>query len=123
MSYCLWGLNIQCKTYSMKSTFQQILIFPKLKKHDVLGEKLWELEAAAKSYTKKVGQTSRDMGIEKARKNLKNNELEAVSFDKGVGFCVMKKHREEQKLTQIIESEQFERNDNIIGSIIQKIEK
>ena len=93
-----------------------------MKKHDVLGQKLCEIEAAAQWY-KKVRKTSRDMGIEKARKDLKNNELVAVPFDKGVGFCVMKKHTFEGKLTQLLESEQFERHDNLNDSVVQKMKK
>ena len=85
-----------------------------LKKHDVLG-------AAAKWYTKKVCQTPRDMGIEKASKYLKNNALLAVPFDKGVGFCVRKKNIYEGKLTQLLEAEQFERHDKMNHSVVQKI--
>ena len=47
--------------------------------------------------------TPRDMGIEKARKNLKNSELVAVPFDKDVGLYAMKKHTSEGKLTQLLE--------------------
>ena len=46
-----------------------------------------------------------------------------IPFDKGVGFCVMKKHRYEGKLIQLIESEQFERHDIMNYSVVQKNEK
>ena len=64
----------------------------------------------------------RAMGIEKIRKYLKNNELVAVHFDKGVGFCIRKKHTYERKLTQFLESEQFERYDSMNDSFAQKNE-
>ena len=39
-----------------------------------------------------------DKDVEKARIYLKDNGLLAVPFDKGVGFCVMKKETYEKKL-------------------------
>ena len=63
------------------------------------------------------------MGIEKARKYLKNNELVAVPFNKGIGFCDMNKPTFEEKLTQLLKSEQFERHDKICDSVVPKIEK
>ena len=75
-----------------------------LKKQDALGGKLCEIEAVAKGYTKKVRRTPRDMGIEKVRNYLKNNQLVAVPFDKVVEICVMKKHTYYETLTKLTES-------------------
>ena len=75
----------------------------KLKLNRILGEKLCEIEAAAKRYAKNVKQTPSDKDVEKARKCLKDNGLLAVPFDKGVGFCVMKK-KEYEKTEKIITS-------------------
>ena len=50
------------------------------------GEKLCEIEAAAKRYGKNVKQTPSDKDVEKARNYLKDNGLLAVPIDKGVGF-------------------------------------
>ena len=44
----------------------------------------------------------------------------AVPFDT---FCIRKKHTHERKLTQFLETEQFERHDNINDSVAQKFEK
>ena len=63
------------------------------------------------------------MGIEKTRNCLKNTDLVAVTFDKGIGFCVMKKHTYEEKLYQLLEYEQFERHDKIIDSVAQKFQE
>ena len=60
------------------------------------------------------------MGIEKARKYLKSNELVAVPFDKGIGFCVMKEPTYEAKLTQLLGPKQSQRSDNMKGSICEK---
>ena len=63
------------------------------------------------------------MGFEKARNYLKNNQLVALPFDKGVGFCVMKKHTYYEKLTKLTESKQFERYDKMDDSVVHKFEK
>ena len=56
-----------------------------LKINRIPGEKLCEIEAAAKRYAKNVKQTPSDKGVEKARKYLKDNGLLAVPFDKMEG--------------------------------------
>ena len=71
-----------------------------------VGEKLCEIEAAAKRYANNVKQTPSDKCVEKARKYLKDNGLLAVPFDKGVGFCVMKKETYEKKLKNLLQAEQ-----------------
>ena len=58
----------------------------------------------AKAYAKSVKQTPSDKGVEKARKYLKNNGLVAVPYDKGVGFCVMRKDTYEKKLSDTLDS-------------------
>ena len=63
-----------------------------LKLNRMPGEKLCEIEAAAKRYAKNVKQTPSDKGVEKARKYLKENGLLAVPFDKGWVLCNEKGH-------------------------------
>ena len=87
------------------------------------GEKLCEIEAAAKRYAKNVKQTPSDKGAEKTRKYLKDNGLLAVSFDNGVGFCVMKKETYEKKLKDLLQAEQFSERKHLTDSVIMKIEK
>ena len=97
-----------------------------LKLNRIPGEKLCEIEAAAKRYAKYVKQTPSDKGVEKARKYLKDNGLLAVPFDpfdKGVGFCVMKKETYEKKLKDLSQAEQFSERKNLTDSVIMKIEK
>ena len=50
---------------------------------------------------------SRNIGITK--KYLKDNNLIAVPFDKGIGMCVMKKGAYHQKLDKIISLPQFKK--------------
>ena len=54
-----------------------------LKLNRIPGEKICEIEAAAKRYAKNVKQTPSDKGVEKARKYLKDNGLLAMQFDRG----------------------------------------
>ena len=87
------------------------------------GEKSCEIEAAAKRYDKNVKQPPSDKDVEKARKYLKDNGLLAVPFDKGVGFCVMKKETYEKKVKDLLQAEQFSERKNLTDSVIMKIEK
>ena len=95
----------------------------KLKLNRIPGEPLCEIEAAAKRYAKNVKQTPSDKGVEKVRKYLKDNGHLAVPFDKGMGFCVMKKETYEKKLKDLKQAEQFSERKNLTDSVIMKIEK
>ena len=81
-----------------------------LKNRKVPGEALCEIEAVAKAYAKRVKQTPYDKGVEKARKYLKSNGLVAVPYDKGVGFCVIRKDTYENKLSDTLDSNQFNKS-------------
>ena len=94
-----------------------------LKLNRLLGEKLCEIEAASKRYAKNVKQTPSDKSVEKARKYLKENRLLAVPFDKGVGFCVMKKETSEKKLKDLLPAEQYSERKNLTDSVIMKMGK
>ena len=69
-----------------------------LRENNVPGEKLFEIEAAAKWYSNNIIETLLDRALAKVQKYLRDNSLIAVPFDKGVGFCVMKKSRYAEKL-------------------------
>ena len=57
------------------------------------------------------------------RKYLKDNGLLAVPFNKGVGFCIMRKQTYESKLESLLQSAQFVKEDATTEEIILKIEK
>ena len=67
------------------------------------GENFFEIQAAAKSYTKKYFSLSEILEVEKKELSQRNG-LVAIPFDKGIGFFVMKKHTQEAKLTQVRDS-------------------
>ena len=77
----------------------------------------------AKAYAKRVKQTPSDKGVVKARKYLKNNGLVAVPYDKGVGFCVMRKDTYENKLSDTLDSNQFSKSKGTSDAIVLKIER
>ena len=77
----------------------------------------------AKTYVKRVKQTPSDKGVEMARKYLMSNGLVAVPYDKGVGFCVMRKDTCENKLSDLLDSNQFSESKGSSDLIVMKIEK
>ena len=77
----------------------------------------------AKAYAKRVKQTPSDKGVEKARKYLKSNGLVAVPYDKGVGFCVMRKDTYENKLSDTLDSNHFSKSEGTSDAIVLKIER
>ena len=104
--------------------FADIDIFlSQLKNQKTSGETLFEIKAAAKAYAKIVRQTPRVKAVEKTKKYLKNNGLLAVPFDKGVGFCIMRKQTFESKLDSLLQFAQFVKKDITTDEVILKIEK
>ena len=76
----------------------------------------------AKTYVKRVKQTPSNKGVEKARKFLKSNGLVAVPYDKGVGFCVMRKDTYENKFSDTVDSNEFSKIKGAGDAIVLKIE-
>ena len=99
------------------------IFLPDTKNRKVPREALCEIEAVAKAYAKRVKQTSSDKGVEKARKYLKSNGLVAVPYDKGVGFCIMRKDTYENKLSDTLDSNQFSESKGTSNAIILTIER
>ena len=60
-------------------------------------------------YVKKCKKQKNSRNIQMTKKYLKDNDLLAVPFDKGVGICVMKRCDYEKKLSKILELPQFEK--------------
>ena len=56
---------------------------------------------------KNIRETPSDKALAKVQKYLRDNALIAVPFDKGVGFCVMKKSTYAEKLEKVLDCEQF----------------
>ena len=93
--------------YSIRDKFNEThfsadidIFLSQLKNQKTSGETLCQIQAAAKAYAKNVKQTPRDKAVEKTRKYLKDNGLLTVPFDKGLGFCIIRKQTYESKLDQ-----------------------
>ena len=100
-----------------------VIFLSQLKNQKTSAKTLCEKEAAAKAYAKNVRQTPRDKAVEKTRKFIKDNGLLAVLFDKGVGFCIMRKQTYKSKLESLLQSAQFVKKDATTDEVILKIEK
>ena len=81
-----------------------------LRENNTEGEKLCEIEASEKWYAKNVRETSMDRGVKKVHDYLIANDLQAVPFDKGCGFCMMKKSTYMEKLDAVLNSDQFQKS-------------
>ena len=66
-------------------------------------DKLFEIEAAAKWFSKNIRETTLDRALAEVQKYLRNNALIAAPFDKGVKFCVMKKNTYAKKLEKVLD--------------------
>ena len=86
------------------------------------GEKLFEIEAAVKLYSKNFRETPLDRTLAKVQKYLRDSALIAVPFDKGVGFYVMKKSTYAEKLEKVLDCEQFRKLEKSCD-IVMKNEK
>ena len=91
-----------------------------LRENNVQGKKLFEIEAAAKRYSKNIRETPLDRALAKVKKYLRDNALIAVPFDKGAGFCVMKKSTYAEKLEKVLDCEQFRKLEKSCDNIVMK---
>ena len=94
-----------------------------LRENNTEGEKLCEIETSAKWYAKNVRETPLDRGVKKVHDYLKANDLLAVLFDKGCGFCVMKKSTYREKLDWVLNSDQSQKIDGAKDELVIKNEK
>ena len=99
------------------------IFLSQLKNQKTAGETLCEIEAAAKAYAKNVRRTPRDKAVEKTKKYLKDNGILDVPFDKGDGFCIMRKQTYGSKLESLLQTAQFLKKDPTTDEVILKIEK
>ena len=65
-------------------------------------------EASAKWYAKNVNGTPADRGVVKVSKILKDNDIVAAPFDKGMGFSEMKRQSYQTKLAKVLDCSQFQ---------------
>jgi len=73
------------------------------KNHKVSNETITDINIKTLNYIKKCRRMKSCRNITMTKKYLKDNELLAVPFEKGIGICVMKKKTYESKLEAIID--------------------
>ena len=82
-----------------------------------------KIEAAVKAQAKIVMETKEDKAVEKTRKQLKNNGMLAVPFERGLVFCIIRKQTYEIKLKFLSQSAHFLKKRATSDELILKIEK
>jgi len=79
------------------------------KNHNVNNETISEINVKTVNYIKKCKRLKSSRNITLTKKYLKDNNLLAVPFDKGIGICVMSKELYNSKLEAILQLSQFEK--------------
>ncbi len=79
------------------------------KNHNVSNETISEINVKTVNYIKKCKRLKSSRNITLTKKYLKDNNLLAVPFDKGIGICVMKKEAYHSKLDAILQLPQFKK--------------
>ena len=78
-------------------------------KHKVSNEIMTDINVKTVTYIKKCKKLKSARNITLTKKYLKNNNLLAVPFDKGIGICVMKAEQYRRKLEKILQLPQFKK--------------
>ena len=101
---------------SVLETFDQKDILTELddllrfcKKHDVEEQTMTDINIKTLAYIKKCKKQKPPRNVKMTQKYLKDNELLAIPFDKGIGICVMKSETYNSKLDDITNLPQFEK--------------
>ena len=79
------------------------------KKNKVSDEIITDINVKTLAYIKRCKKLKTSRNIQMTRKYLKDHDLLAIPFDKGVGICVMKKQSYHEKMDKIISLPQFEK--------------
>ena len=79
------------------------------KSRDISDETITDINIKTLNYIKKCKKMKASKNIQLTKKYLKENDLLAVPFDKGIGICIMQKDLYHEKLGKIINLPQFEK--------------
>ena len=78
------------------------------KKNKISNDTITDINVKTLTYIKKCKRMKSSRNVDMTKKYLKENNLLAIPFDKGIGICIMKKEMYESKLDAIINLPQFE---------------
>ena len=106
--------NAVLDKFDPKDTLAQIdaLLF-NCKKNKVPKEIVDDINVATFKYIKSCSNQKSPRNISLTKRYLKEHDLLAIPFDKGVGVCLMKRKTYERKLNDILELDQFEKLENL----------
>ena len=97
------------------------------KKNNVCDETITDINVKTLTYIKKCKKMKTSKNITLTKKYLKDNDLLAIPFDKGVGICVMKKSAYHEKMDKIISLPQFSKyvkpRSNAIHPVLKEEER
>ena len=82
------------------------------KSKNVPDEIITDINVKTLAYIKKCKKMKVSRNIQMTKKYLKEHDLLAIPFDKGIGICIMKKESYHEKMDNIINLPQFEKVDN-----------
>ena len=79
------------------------------KRNNVSQKTMTDINLRTLNYIKKCSKLKSSRNVAMTSKYLKENDLVAVPFDKGVGICIMKRNMYNEKLNAILQIPQFEK--------------
>ena len=82
------------------------------KSNNVAEETITDINIKTLAYIKRCKKMKSSRNIQMTKRYLKENDLLAIPFDKGVGMCIMKKTTYHEKMDTIINLPQFEKFEN-----------
>ena len=102
--------NAVLDNFNPKDVLAEVdLLLAHCKTHNVSQKIMTDINLKTLNYIKKCKRMKSSRCIKLTRKYLKDNDLLAIPFDKGVGICVMKRSVYNEKLDAIIHLPQFEK--------------
>ena len=100
--------NAVLDTFDSKETLSQIdALLNRCKRDKVSNEIMNDINVATFKYVKSCSNQKSPRNLSLTKKYLKEHDLLAVPFDKGVGICLMKKETYEKKMSDILKLDQF----------------
>ena len=79
------------------------------KKNKITEETISDINIKTLNYIKRCKKLKSSRNIQKTKRYLKENDLLAVPFDKGIGICLMKREDYQKKLDDILKLPQFKK--------------
>ena len=94
--------------FNPKDTLAEIdMLLSKCKRNKLSNDIINEINVATFKYVKSCSNQKSPRNLLLTKKYLKEHELVAIPFDKGVGLCIMKKTTYKEKLDDILKLDQF----------------